>query len=287
MQALRKACLPTTASSGSPLARAVRMKSLDSTSCIAPRVMRARTATERMPSVAAGSTRNAGPPEPDGGSQRSVTAKRRISSSPTQYTGNETPRYESSIAIRSKATPGRPAPRSAAGRPPPAPRIAWAPSRGRGARASGSREASHPRPALAVGDHREFPPLHLRVLGPQIDGEPQVQPGRGAVHAFVDLTVQRGARGIVGGAPGAEDERVRDRIPVKGIVAARPEVAAVEQREQEVVSVGVIGPPVEQRHVGLAGAGRLPLAGGVPLHQLDPGADLLDVGRHRLRRAAD
>ena len=47
---------------------------------------------DRVPSVSAGSTRNASPPYPDGGSQRSATANNRISSRPTQYTGNEIPK---------------------------------------------------------------------------------------------------------------------------------------------------------------------------------------------------
>src|SRR5207249_2806426 len=89
--AVRKPCRSTTARSGNPLARAVRMKSLDSTSSIAARVMRARKAIDRMPSVTAGSTSAASPPDPEGGSQRSANAKTRISSSPTQYTGKETP----------------------------------------------------------------------------------------------------------------------------------------------------------------------------------------------------
>src|SRR2546422_659320 len=62
---------------------------------------------ERMPRVSAGSTRYATPPEPDGGSQRSAPANNRMRSSPTQYTGNDTPTYETSMAIRSTASPGR------------------------------------------------------------------------------------------------------------------------------------------------------------------------------------
>ena len=89
------------------MARAVRTKSLDNTSSIAARVMRARNAIERVPRVNAGSTRYASPPEPDGGSHRRTTANTRIRSSPTQYTGNDTPRYDTSMARRSTAPPGR------------------------------------------------------------------------------------------------------------------------------------------------------------------------------------
>src|SRR5439155_1105986 len=95
-----------------PLGRAVRTKSLDSTSSIAARVIRARTAMDRVPSVSAGSTRKVSPPYPDGGSHRSVTANRRMSSNPTQYTGNDTPRYASSMLKRSTAPPGRTAARA-------------------------------------------------------------------------------------------------------------------------------------------------------------------------------
>ena len=82
--AFRNACLPMTRRSLSPLARAVRTKSDGRMSSIAPRVMRARNAIERVPSVSAGSTRKARPPYPEGGSQRNATANSRISSSPTQ-----------------------------------------------------------------------------------------------------------------------------------------------------------------------------------------------------------
>jgi len=58
------------------------MKSLRGTSCIAAWVLRERNATERIPSVSAGSTRKASPPEPDGGNQRNLTAKTRIRISP-------------------------------------------------------------------------------------------------------------------------------------------------------------------------------------------------------------
>src|SRR6266566_4204758 len=61
-----------------------RTKSAGSTSSIAPRVMRARNAIERVPSVSAGSTRNAIPPYPDGGSHCNATANSRIRSKPTQ-----------------------------------------------------------------------------------------------------------------------------------------------------------------------------------------------------------
>ena len=91
MSALRNPCRMITAASLRPFALAVRMKSLESTSSMAARVIRARNATERMPSVRAGSRRYASPPEPDGGSHRNSTANRRIRSSPTQYTGNDTP----------------------------------------------------------------------------------------------------------------------------------------------------------------------------------------------------
>src|SRR5256885_14805093 len=52
-------------------------------------------------------TRYARPPEPEGGSQWSPSANTRISRSPTQYTGNDTPRYDTSMASRSNAPPGR------------------------------------------------------------------------------------------------------------------------------------------------------------------------------------
>ncbi len=105
--ALRSACRPMTRRSPSPLARAVRTKSDGRISSIAPRVMRARNAIDRVPSVSAGSTRNARPPYPDGGSQRSATANNRISSRPTQYTGNEIPKYAISMLNRSIIPPGR------------------------------------------------------------------------------------------------------------------------------------------------------------------------------------
>ena len=53
--------------------------------------MRARKAIERIPSASAGKTRKRMLPYPEGGSNRSVTAKSRMSSNPTQYTGNEMP----------------------------------------------------------------------------------------------------------------------------------------------------------------------------------------------------
>jgi hypothetical protein len=84
ISAFRSAWRASTTRSRSPFARAVRMKSLPITSSIADRVMRARNAIERVPNASAGSTRYSTRPNPDGGSQRSVTAKIRIRISPTQ-----------------------------------------------------------------------------------------------------------------------------------------------------------------------------------------------------------
>ena len=50
------------------------------------------------------------PHDPEGGSQRSCTAKTRMSTSPTQYTGNEMPRYAPRVRKRSTQPPGRQAP---------------------------------------------------------------------------------------------------------------------------------------------------------------------------------
>ena len=59
---------------------------------MAERVTRARKAIDRDPSASAGRMMYSMPPDPDGGSQRSSTAKTRIRISPTQYTGKEMPR---------------------------------------------------------------------------------------------------------------------------------------------------------------------------------------------------
>src|SRR5438034_673940 len=136
---------------------------------------------------------------------------------------------------------------------------------------------------LTVEDHRHIPPRDVRALRPQVGGEPEVQPRRGAVDPLVDLPVQGCARRIVGGAAGAQNQRVRHGIRVERIVAAGAEIAGIEERIEEIVGVGVIGPPVEHYHVGLAFAGRLALARGVALDQLDPDADRLELSLHRLR----
>src|ERR1043166_949432 len=46
-------------------------------------------------------------------------------------------------------------------------------------------------PTLAVENDRNVPAFDGGVLGPEIDGEPEVQPRRGVEHALVDAAIQR------------------------------------------------------------------------------------------------
>src|SRR4051812_21514102 len=56
-------------------------------------------------------------------------------------------------------------------------------------------------PALAVEDHGHVPPLDRGVLRPEVDREPEVDPGRRLMHTLVDPGVQRLAAGLIHRAP--------------------------------------------------------------------------------------
>src|SRR2546422_5545252 len=108
--------------------------------------------------------------------------------------------------------------------------------------------------------YRQIPTHELRPPRPQVGGKPEVQPGRSAIHALVDPAVQGRTRGVVRGAARAEDQRVRARVGIKRIVASGAGAPGVEQWVKEVVGVGVVGPPIQDDHVGFTLARRLPLA---------------------------
>src|SRR5436190_19118284 len=112
-------------------------------------------------------------------------------------------------------------------------------------------------PALAVEDHRDVPSLHGGMLRPQVHREPEIDPGRGGEDALVDALVQGLTRGLVYGVAGDHDQGVGDRITIEGIVTAWTEARAMELRIQEVFGVGVIGPIVQDRLVGVVCAIRL------------------------------
>src|SRR5207237_2359839 len=84
----------------------------NSTTTTTAHVTRESIANECIHRVRPGSTRYASPPEPERDSNRTTTANNRIRSTPTQYTGNDTPRYDTSMARRSTAPPGRMAERT-------------------------------------------------------------------------------------------------------------------------------------------------------------------------------
>src|SRR6266581_5021355 len=62
------------------------------------------------------------------------------------------------------------------------------------------------RPALAVEDHRDVPAVDRRMLRPEINGKPEVEPRRGVIDARVDAGVQRLARRLIHGAARHHDQ---------------------------------------------------------------------------------
>src|SRR5216117_841129 len=145
---------------------------------------------------------------------------------------------------------------------------------------------THLGPALAVEDHRDVPAFYGRMLRPQIHREPEIDPGRGLIDPVVDSGVQRFAGGLIDRPAGHHDQRIGDAITVEGIVATWAEARAMEQRIEEVVGVRVVGPPVENRHVGVALADRLAHAGRVARHDLHANTNGGELRLNRLRDPA-
>src|SRR5437899_4797507 len=107
-------------------------------------------------------------------------------------------------------------------------------------------------PALAVENHRDIPAFDRGMLRPEVNGKPEVEPRSGVIDARVDATIQRLARRLTHGAARHHDQRVGDAIAVERVVPAGPNARAVKQRVEEVVGIRIVGPPVGDRHVGVA-----------------------------------
>src|SRR5439155_22391666 len=125
------------------------------------------------------------------------------------------------------------------------------------------------RPALTVEDHRDVPAVDRRMLRPEINGKPEVEPRRRVIDALVDSGVQRLARRLIDGAARHHDQRVGDAIAVEGVVPAGPNARALKQRVQRIVGIRIVGPPVGDRHVGVPLPDRFAHAGGVARYDLD------------------
>src|SRR5438128_2360171 len=91
ISAFLNACIAITTISGSPLSRASFTYSLPRTSSMLERVNRSSDAAKYHPSATAGMTTLRQSPEPDVGSQRSHTENTRISTSPSQNPGIDSP----------------------------------------------------------------------------------------------------------------------------------------------------------------------------------------------------
>src|SRR5438034_9839264 len=101
MSAFLNACMAMTTTSGSPLSRASLMYSLPSTSSMLERVSRSIDAAKYQPSATAGMTTCRQSPAPEVGSQRSQTENTRISTSPSQKPGIDSPSSATPLATLS------------------------------------------------------------------------------------------------------------------------------------------------------------------------------------------
>src|SRR6266704_7150526 len=103
ISAFLNACMAMTTTPGSPFSRASLMYSLPSSSSMLERVSRSIDAAKYQPSATAGMTTCRQSPAPEVGSQRSQTENTRISTSPSQKPGIDSPSSATPLATLSHA----------------------------------------------------------------------------------------------------------------------------------------------------------------------------------------